>query len=277
MLGHFAIVFRLIFGRLLPARRPRRRWLAQSFRRDLREVGLGVVQVPEIALGDLRAMAEEVCAASYGGQGDSLGGGAANAAEPPETQTARGLNGAFPSSMAWHWAADEEALEPFRPVAESIKARLGDGFELIAGSFVVARGGCQEHEAKFHLDFGPPAIPSHVAATALMPLFPQAFPRAQGNLEFRPWNLAGTVATHPYKAGEAAVFDGKLAHRTQPFAASAFAGETAGRQPLAGLRVLASFSFAKLPGPWSPTVQGVLQGYGAPVLPPLLNAAGAGK
>eukprot|EP00448_Togula_jolla_P028128 CAMPEP_0170634374 /NCGR_PEP_ID=MMETSP0224-20130122/36563_1 /TAXON_ID=285029 /ORGANISM="Togula jolla, Strain CCCM 725" /LENGTH=336 /DNA_ID=CAMNT_0010963621 /DNA_START=14 /DNA_END=1022 /DNA_ORIENTATION=- len=168
-----------------------------------------------------------------------------------------GLNTAFPESMAWYWAADQEALDVFRPAADAICASLGQGYELIGASFVVASGECKDSEAAMHVDFGPPAIPEQVAATALLPLHPEVFPDLEGNLEWVPWDNEGRVAVQPYLAGQAVIFDGKLPHRTQPFLASSFAGRSGiggegSHEALQGLRVLASFSLARMPqdAPW---------------------------
>ena len=51
-------------------------------------------------------------------------------------------------------------------------------------------GGCADTATKFHVDFGPPAIPRGAACTALLPLHPRHFPEDQGNLEPGPkWKL----------------------------------------------------------------------------------------
>ena len=250
--GHLALLFKVLFGGLLSrlpkhARLPRLRRWARGFRQDVKEVGIGVASVPEGAVAALRAAAAEL----YRDGGED---------EPEDSRlsfsSSGGLNGAFPSTMTWHWAQDQATLDLFRPAADAIRAQLGKDYELIGGSFVVANGGCGEREAKFHLDFGPPMIPRLTAVTALLPLHPAGFPERSGNLEYRPQGPGGAVYVHRYTAGQAAVFDGKLSHRTQPFAAEAFAAG-GGEAPLRGKRVLASFSLAKVPpcAPWRPALE----------------------
>jgi len=273
LLGHFGLLLKVLALKLLPQRltrrRPKVRPTMLEFRRDVGTVGLGVVQVSEDALAGLRDIAAGM-----------LSGGAGGGSRTSHSfRSTGGLSGAFPSTMSWHWAADPQSLELFRPAAHQVMASLGADFELVAASFVIADGGCRSEEAKFHLDFGPPSIPQHVAATALAPLYPREFPKKSGNLEYKPWDDKGSVAVHLYRAGEAAVFDGKLSHRTQPFAKEAFeprssSGETS---PLGGLRVLVSLSFARIPegAPWRQGVASVLKGYNAP-LPQSLSGASGG-
>jgi len=270
---HLGVLAGLLAARVLPRRRPQPRTSAADFRQDLEEVGLGVARLPRRVVEELRGLAAEVWTD-----------------DRPSHRFFRagGLNGAFPATMSWHWAADGEALERFRPAAACLIDSLGGDFELVGASFVVADGGCRVGEAKPHLDFGPPAIPKGAAATALLPVHPALFPEAQGNLEYRPWNAEDPNAfeVHRYRFGEAAVFDGKLSHRTQAFAAEAFAappphgaGPAGGGTPppaLRGLRVLASLSLARLGAraAWRPSVAQVMRGYGAPLLPPLAPPPG---
>eukprot|EP00930_Biecheleria_cincta_P050253 TRINITY_DN35426_c0_g1_i1.p1 TRINITY_DN35426_c0_g1~~TRINITY_DN35426_c0_g1_i1.p1 ORF type:complete len:343 (-),score=52.06 TRINITY_DN35426_c0_g1_i1:339-1331(-) len=276
--GHLSLLFGLLLRKLLGGqgkrRRPRPRRLAWNFRRDLHISGLAVARLPQDALEGLRRAACEAIADRSSCSADSDSHGS-------RFRLAGGLNGAFPSSMSWRWAADAEGLRAFRPAAEVLLRQLGPKFHLVGASFVVAEigAGCEEAASRFHLDFGPPRIPRQAAATALLPLHPPgAFPEREGNLEYRPWDGNDEVAMHRYNACEAAVFDGKLAHRTQPFRPEAFfqdvVGGTGSREsqeasPLHGFRVLASLSFARLPGPWAEDVAQVMAGYGAPVLPPL--------
>lgn len=271
ILGHVLILLRVIGARLLPRfqrrRRPRLRPFAWQFRRDLHSVGLGVVRVPEEALAPLRSIVLDV---------ESLGSGSVGVSKASFVKTAAGgLNGAFPATMSWHWSSNNDALELFRPAADAVRLQLGSDFYLIGASFVIASGGCRDGEAKFHLDFGPPAIPTLEAATALMPLYPLAFPEGQGNLEYLPWDADGAIAVHRYRSGQASVFDGKLAHRTQSFVAAAFVpGADSTAQPAVCSRVLASLSLARLPPgcpppAWQDALAQVISGYGAPVMPPL--------
>jgi len=263
-LEHFGILAELVRNKIFPPqrRRPCARPQKPEFQADLEEVGLGVVSVPRTAVATLLPVLER------------LRGGECKEGETiPRFSRAGGLNGAFPSTMTWHWAAEDAALEPFQPMACAVAEQLGPGFELVAASFVIAEGSCFDGQARMHLDFGPPQIPSDAACTALMPLYPEVFPESEGNLEYVPWNGEGEVDVHLYQQCEAAVFYGKLPHRTQPFDAAAFSPSLADKKghPLHGLRVLASLSFAKLSGdaPWRNAVEQVLLGYGAPLLPPL--------
>eukprot|EP00448_Togula_jolla_P019138 CAMPEP_0170579438 /NCGR_PEP_ID=MMETSP0224-20130122/5984_1 /TAXON_ID=285029 /ORGANISM="Togula jolla, Strain CCCM 725" /LENGTH=358 /DNA_ID=CAMNT_0010902463 /DNA_START=14 /DNA_END=1087 /DNA_ORIENTATION=+ len=256
--------------------RPRRR--RRTLLRDLHTTGLAVVVVPPKAMLPLLPVVEGLCSAAAQADGveESDGSGEdgfdkvtdfddeeGDVGEgiddwmPGSFLRSCGLNTAFPESMAWYWAADQEALDVFRPAADAICASLGQGYELIGASFVVASGECKDSEAAMHVDFGPPAIPEQVAATALLPLHPEVFPDLEGNLEWVPWDNEGRVAVQPYLAGQAVIFDGKLPHRTQPFLASSFAGRSGiggegSHEALQGLRVLASFSLARMPqdAPW---------------------------
>lgn len=283
--GHLGLLLRLLaarlVGRLLPQRRrrPQARLLRSGFRHDLRQAGLGVARVPLDAIEALRPLASQLCASARaadakGGRGSAW----ASAALPRFARPASALNGAFPPSMAWYWASDNDALELFLPAAAAIVAQLGRGFELVAASFVVADGGCPFDGSKFHLDFGPPSIPRGETTTALLPLHPAVFPEGEGNLEYRAWDAPADAASaiHRYRAGEAAVFDGKLPHRTQPFDSSAFAqggvaSSAEGEDGLSALRVLVSLSFAArlAEAPWRGAVGDVIRGYGAQLLQPL--------
>jgi len=190
--------------------------------------------------------------------------------------------------MSWHWAADMKTMALFRPAAVAIGSLLGPEFDLIAAKFIIAsEGECRNEDSRFHDDFGPRSIPEGAAVTALMPLHPAQFPEQEGNLEWLPWERnkkenatsrgsQTNTAVHKYRVGEAAVFDGKLLHRTQPFSAMAFRGSCKVQRgsnseldALSGMRVLASLYFARLNMPWEGSVRQVLFSQGAPPLPPL--------
>eukprot|EP00419_Tripos_fusus_P010438 CAMPEP_0172666948 /NCGR_PEP_ID=MMETSP1074-20121228/8121_1 /TAXON_ID=2916 /ORGANISM="Ceratium fusus, Strain PA161109" /LENGTH=352 /DNA_ID=CAMNT_0013483397 /DNA_START=46 /DNA_END=1104 /DNA_ORIENTATION=+ len=265
---HVGLLLGLVAGRVLPRtrRRPELRERPEDFRCDLRTTGLGLVSVPSRAVAAMRAFAEEMYS-SRSGRSSLVRAG--------------GLNGAFPETMAWHWATNENGMEPFQPAAEAIRSQLDQDFQLVAASLVIADGDCPVGASRMHLDFGPPSIPKYVAATALLPVYPQVFPQLEGGLEYLPWDGEGEVVVQRYREGEAVVFDGKLAHRTQPFTKEAFMAaaekHSSGMgERLAGLRVLASLSFVSLPPRafWRRAVRQVLEGYGAPVMPHLRDDVG---
>lgn len=265
---HVGVLLGLVAGRILPRmrRRPELRERSEDFRSDLRTTGLGLVKVPSGAVAALHALAEKMYSSSSGRNSFVRAGG---------------LNGAFPETMAWHWATDAHGMEPFQPAAEAITSQLGQDFHLVAASLVVADGDCPVGASRMHVDFGPPSIPKYVAATALLPVHPQVFPELEGSLEYRPWDGEGEVVVQRYREGEAVVFDGKLAHRTQPFTAEAFMAAARKHnsglgERLAGLRVLASLSLVSLPprAYWRGAARQVLEGYGAPVMPPLRDNVG---
>ena len=166
--GHLALLARLL-GRPRPVTGIRRARLSPwRFRRDLRRRGAGVVRIPRRETERLRDLAAQHFEA-----------------ESADFARAEALNGAFPRSMSWHWATPE-ALRAFAGAARPVLRRLSDwgdegAWRLVAASFVVAEGDCEEDAAKFHVDFGPPRIPRGAAATALLPLHPGVFP-LEGNL-----------------------------------------------------------------------------------------------
>lgn len=255
-LGHLAVLSKVLLSRFWPQRRRkalRPRLFAWQFRQDFQRRGFAIAKLPPKVVEELVAAASSL---------------------RPEGgfRRSKELNEAFPASMSWHWAKDEEALSIFRPAADVLTARLGRGYELVGASFVVGEGGCEEGSSRFHLDFGPQAIPPMAAATALVPLHPRPFPETEGNLEVRPWDLAGEALMQPYREAEAVVFDGKLSHRTQPFRAEVFLERgKAATEAMPGLRVLASLSLARVwpEAPWKAAVEKVMTGYGAPLVPPL--------
>mmetsp|Transcript_162445 Transcript_162445/g.520653 ORF Transcript_162445/g.520653 Transcript_162445/m.520653 type:complete len:439 (-) Transcript_162445:77-1393(-) len=248
----------------------------QNFRTCLARQGLAVVQVPDEALKMMQAAAESLCASSDDGLGQAQGVGPAAlaaAARAPNFSCRGSVNENFPSTMSWHWAADAETRQLFLPAAEAVGAHLGSDFAFMAAHLIVASGGeVRDVESKFHLDFGEPDIPRETVATALLPLFPYSFPESEGNLEWYPWDTAAAVyegrqplpqpAVHCYRVGEGAVFDGKLAHRTQPFSGVAFQGRK---------RVLAALYFARVTEADTAerSVRFVLFSQGAPPLPPV--------
>ncbi|CAL1162522.1 unnamed protein product [Cladocopium goreaui] len=277
--SHLALTLRLLWSKWSKSKRSRRnltplpRSFPWRFRQDLRRKGCGVVRIPSAAVEPLQRIAQEYLTREFPqfspktakpklrGQGrKSVESIEAQGTATESTEStgsffrADGLNAAFPSSMSWHWASDAATLEVFAKAGQHVLRFLGDDFALVAASLVVASGDCMDDLSKFHLDFGPPKIPRGVAATALMPLWPDRFP-SEGHLapwleEIRPWD-ANEMVTYHYQAGRAVVFDGKLAHRTQPFRIQSFAGTS--------LRVLASMSFAWLPShaPWKSAVNQV--------------------
>mmetsp|Transcript_2494 Transcript_2494/g.5941 ORF Transcript_2494/g.5941 Transcript_2494/m.5941 type:complete len:304 (+) Transcript_2494:34-945(+) len=261
VLGQLALLIRLVSRRFhFRGTRPRGLWPRRSrraFRADLRERGAAVARVPLKACSELLSVAQ----VALGDQSTT----------PKLFSRAGGLNVAFPETMSWHWAASADALELFSGAAKSVLKQLGGDWGLVAASFVVAEGDCVDSAARFHVDFGPPPIPRNAAATALLPLHPAKFPTEEGNLELMPWDAANEPCVYHYAPGQAIVFDGKLAHRTQPFSADAFQRESEAAEPLRGRRILASMSFARVAGqaPWQRAVNQVISGYGAPVLKPI--------
>lgn len=275
---------------------------------DLEYAGLGVARVPVDASNVLLQVAAGLCAADsseieeidteelheetgqeVGEEIDHDEGEEMEMKEPrwprpcfPEPEDGafirvNGASGTFPNSMLWYHAADQEALELFYPCADAINLQLGGGLCLVSGAFVMVAGGCKEEETEFHVDMGAQNIPTCASISVLFPVHPSIFPKHEGHLEWIPWNANGQVAVHRYKRGEAAVFDGKLAHRTQPFSSRAFHEQDASLNPrfalpLRGMRVLAYLTLARLlPGvpPWRPALHEVLWRQGVPALAPL--------
>ena len=106
----------MIFGRRLlwgKAPRPfRQRHFGFGFRRDLRRRGAAVCRFPEHLVADLEDLASQTLAAE------------ANPALPvpsslsaPSFLRAGGLNVAFPDTMSWHWAQNDQALDTFAAAA----------------------------------------------------------------------------------------------------------------------------------------------------------------
>ena len=153
------------------------------FRQDLRNKGVGVVQIPLATIEPLQRIAKEYLTKEFPEFSPTWKPTrpTPQAIELGSFVRADGLNAAFPSTMSWHWASDAATLQVFAEPGQYILRSLGDDFALVAASLVVASGDCLENVSKFHLDFGPPKIPRGVAATALMPLWPDRFPD-EGNL-----------------------------------------------------------------------------------------------
>lgn len=208
--SHLTLTLRLLWSKWSKSKRSRRsltplpRFFPWRFRQDLRRKGCGVVRIPSAAVEPLQRIAQEYLTREFPqfspetakpklrGQGrksvDSIEAQGSTATESTESTgsffRADGLNAAFPSSMSWHWASDAATLEVFAKAGQHVLRFLGDDFALVAASLVVASGDCTDDLSKFHLDFGPPKIPRGVAATALMPLWPDRFP-FEGHLA--PW------------------------------------------------------------------------------------------
>ena len=211
--SHLALTLRLLWSNWSKSNRSRRsltpepRFFPWRFRQDLRSKGCGVVRIPSAAVEPLQRTAQDYLTREFPqfspktarpklrGQGrksvesmEAQGSQGSTATESTESTgsffRADGLNTAFPSSMSWHWASDATTLEVFATAGQHVLRFLGDDFALVAASLVVASGDCTDDLSKFHLDFGPPKIPRGVAATALMPLWPDPFP-SEGHLA--PW------------------------------------------------------------------------------------------
>jgi len=286
--------------------------IGQRFRaisHELESAGLGVARVPITASDELLQVAAGLCAADEWDveeidaqemedvaeeeeMGEEMGEdeeGGMPMEEPqwprpglPELEDGEfirvnGAGGTFPDSMLWYHAADQDALELFHPCADAINLQLGGGLCLVTGAFVMVKGGCKEGETAFHVDMAAQDIPTCASISVLFPIHPSIFPEHEGNLEWIPWDADGKVAVHRYIKGRAAVFDGKLAHRTQPFSSQAFHEQDAGLNPrfavpLRGTRVLAYLTLARLlPGvpPWRQALHEVLWRQGVPALTPL--------
>ncbi|CAE7348763.1 unnamed protein product, partial [Symbiodinium pilosum] len=193
-----------------------------DFQRDLSYNGFAVAQLPDKVIEDLRAGAVKHLAEQDVSQ---------------DFQRAKPSGGGFPPRMEWHWASDGGAQDLFQPAAEQLLKYLPN-FQLMAAKFIVATGECSAEDARFHQDFEPPTVPLLATATALVPLWPLAFPEKEGNLEFFTWDdmvqakqstpedMLKSRRVHRYAPGEVAVFDGKLYHRTQPFSEYAFASSS---------------------------------------------------
>ncbi|CAE7204310.1 stt3 [Symbiodinium sp. CCMP2456] len=243
LLAPWLAIFQL-WRRKPPCRPPRQRHFGFRFRSDLRRRGAAVARIPEALVADLEDLASQTLAAEA-----NAAASVPSSLSAPSFLRAGGLNVAFPDTMSWHWAQNDQGLEAFAAAARIVLKQLGDEWGLVAASFVVAEGGCADSATKFHVDFGPPPIPRGAACTALLPVHPRQFPEDQGNLEILPWDASpGQSCVHRYSRGNAIVFDGKLAHRTQPFATDVFAQRDRGQAPAAaslrGRRILASMSFA---------------------------------
>jgi len=286
------------------------RWRRRAISNDLEFAGLGVARVPidasnallQVAAGLSAADAdaweieevntEEIEEETWEGVGEEIDeeeGKEIGMEEPrwprpcsPQLEDGafirvNGAGGTFPHSMLWYHAADQDALELFYPCADAINLQLGGGLCLVTGAFVMVTGGCKEGETNFHVDMAAQDIPPCASISVLFPIYPSIFPEHEGNLEWIPWNADGRVAVHRYRRGEAAVFDGKLAHRTQPFSSQAFRKQDRSCNPrfalpLQGARVLAYLTLARLlPGvpPWRRTLHEVLWRQGVPALAPL--------
>ncbi|CAJ1413666.1 unnamed protein product [Effrenium voratum] len=187
----------------------------------------------------------------------------------------------FPPRMEWHWASEgTDGKTVFKEAADVLSQYLPN-FNLVAAKFIVATGECRPEDARFHQDFESPNVPLLATATALLPIWPLAFPEKEGNLEYYTWDdlmaskkvdatqveeILAFSRVHRYVPGEAAVFDGKLFHRTQPFSEFAFASEKES-EPLSKMRVLVSYYFAQLPpdNVWEGDVRKTLASQGAPI------------
>lgn len=141
-------------------------------------------------------------------------------------------NSAVANDMTWIWAKDANTLELFRPLYDAaVKHGLTVGgkeakapLKFWNASYIVHRGGfAKRGSTTFHEDFGE-KVPPGVAFTLLTPLF--ELPADAGGLEFYPWHKAYTpegseaaekAACLKYSVGEMVVFDGRLAHRTEPY------------------------------------------------------------
>mgnify|MGYP002634693688 CR=1 FL=1 len=190
-------------------------------------------------------------------------------------------------TMRWVAAGGAETLSRFEAtLGAQVGAALAEALEedvtLLSACFVVVRGGVFDGEAKLHADWASAGIPRGRVHTALCPLW--EFPDSVGGLFWKPssspvrregpfregsgrscdarrgdpveesWvgQAACGEALHRYRLGEAVVFDGKLLHRTQPFADANFT------------RVLASLSFCATSEAARPHWPDILQVSAAP-------------
>ena len=155
----------------------------------------------------------------------------------------------FAPTMRWVAVGDRATLDIWdsalgRAIQGQLEQALGEPIVLCQACFVVVKGGVRVGDAKLHADWAMEEIPRRDVYTALTPL--TDFPDDVGGLFFdvdsMPKNTDGDAGRgtwtrdtrevlHRYRRGEAVLFDGKLMHRTEPFANAEFE------------RVLASFSF----------------------------------
>lgn len=155
----------------------------------------------------------------------------------------------FAPTMRWVAVGDKATLDRWynaigRTIQQQLEDAVGEPIVLCQACFVVVHGGVSEGDAKLHADWAMEAIPRRQVYTALTPLtefpddvgglfldvstMPKHAPTDQGTTG---WSREKQEVLHRYRRGEAVLFDGKLMHRTQPFANRDFE------------RVLASFSF----------------------------------
>ena len=145
-------------------------------------------------------------------------------------------------SMRWLWAVDSHTLDLFGEVITPDFQRhfshvAGSAVEVNAACYVVVRNGVTDRECVPHYDFFSSSIPRAAAFSLMTPMSAAHPPRGVGGLEFWPWTSTTCADTHRdsetafrcdtttlplavarYHYGSATVIDGRLLHRTQPYA-----------------------------------------------------------
>ena len=99
---------RLLWGKAKAPRPFRQRHFGFGFRRDLQRRGAAVCRFPEHLVADLEDLASQTLAAEAN---------VPSSLSAPSFLRAGGLNVAFPDTMSWHWAQNDQALETFAAAA----------------------------------------------------------------------------------------------------------------------------------------------------------------
>ncbi|CAE8720393.1 unnamed protein product [Polarella glacialis] len=248
-----------------------------ALRRNLQEAGLGVAKVPQVDLQRLRLLLGQLLAAEAAvptvAAAPAPVGLDADIVVAGRRFLRRSVcpDGSGPGAKSYYWAADAPCFDTFDLVARQITKHLEPGFELMTAAFVVVRSGSSvEGPYSFRADFESSAILKGALATALVPVWPERLPVDEGHLEWNSWG--GATESHRYMCGEAAIIDGKLSHRTQPFSEAAFV--SSGSAPQTGLQnlcAMASLGFVRnwdeAEAPFREELEQVLCTSGAPFRP----------